>query len=65
MDHQLYLTKKHKELDEQIKQLEGAKPLYHTQEYDQTLAELKREKLKIKDELAGHLHINDKKHGEA
>ena len=65
MDHQRYLTKKHKELDGQIKQLEAAKPLYHTQDYDQTLAELKREKLKVKDELAGHLQAHEKKLGEA
>ena len=68
MDHQIYLTKKHRELDELIKQLEDSKPLYHTQEYDQKLAELKHAKLRIKDELAGHLHMNDrhsKKNGEA
>ena len=61
MDHHVYLTKKHKDLDEQIKQLEDSKPLFHTQEYDQQLAELKRAKLKIKDELAGHLHTHDHK----
>ncbi len=61
MDHQIYLTKKHKELDEQVKQLESSRPLYHTQDYDQKLAELKREKLKIKDELARHLHTHSSK----
>jgi uncharacterized protein YdcH (DUF465 family) len=61
MDHHVYLTKKHRELDEQIKQLEDSKPLYHTQEYDQKLAELKHAKLRVKDELAGHLHtVNHK-----
>lgn len=56
MDHQTYLTNKHRELDEQIKQLENSKPMFHTTEYDKNLAELKRTKLKIKDELAGHKH---------
>ncbi len=56
MDHQIYLTKKHRELDEKIKLMEDSKPLFHTLEYEQTLAELKRTKLKIKDELAGHKH---------
>jgi uncharacterized protein YdcH (DUF465 family) len=56
MDHQIYLTKKHRELDEQIRQMENSKPLFHSPDYDKTLAELKRTKLKIKDELAGHKH---------
>ncbi len=56
MDHQIYLTNKHRELDEQIKKMESSKPMFHTSEYEKTLAELKRAKLKIKDELAGHKH---------
>ncbi len=51
MEHVTYLTKKHRELDKQITELEQIRPDVRTEEQNALISSLKKKKLKLKDEM--------------
>ena len=51
MDNIKHLTLKHKELDSEITEIQHVKPEFLTIEQETRLHDLKKQKLKIKDEL--------------
>lgn len=52
MDHIDYLTKKHRELDSEIWQLEQMKPEQRASNHDTLVSALKKKKLALKDQIA-------------
>ncbi len=51
MEHVTYLAKKHRELDRQITELEQIRPDARTDEQHALISQLKKKKLKLKDEM--------------
>lgn len=51
MERVTYLAKKHRELDEQISELEQIMPEARTEEQKLQISRLKKKKLKLKDEM--------------
>lgn len=56
MEHITYLAKKHRELDDQILELEQIRPNVRSEEQNQLITQLKKKKLKIRDEM---VHLLD------
>lgn len=52
MDTIKHLTLKHRELDSEIAEIQHVKPEFLTPEQEMRLHDLKKQKLKIKDEIA-------------
>lgn len=51
MEQVTYLSKKHRELDRQIAELEQIKPDVRSDEQNGLIAQLKKKKLKLKDQM--------------
>lgn len=51
MEHVTYLAKKHRELDEQILELEQIRFDVRSEEQNRLISQLKKKKLKLRDEM--------------